>query len=210
MILSGLETDSWKCLKQLGSLHSSQDTVWLWSINSCNLHYKTPVLNSGWAVKGKGEHLCQRTNHAAIAFLWLGGYVFRCYRTLWRALVSRYHKGVAMCFLLLRGTYPPATGEGWGLCSGSHLLFHTRQGKSIPKPLLAVQPTRQLVWSCHSQHPWLQLASQVSWKLLKIKLNCKAWIKNYNLICQISLSNEPIKFLASANSCRAKHCCFPK
>lgn len=87
----------------------------------------------------------------------------------------------------------------------------TQVGEEPPrKTLLVMQPAPQPIWSCHSQHPSLTLPSQVSWKLLEIKLNCKAQIQHFDLICQISLSNEAIKFLAHANSWRAKNHCFPK
>lgn len=97
MISSGLEADSCKCPKQLGSLYSPQNVVWLWSVNTWKWHYKTPSLNSGWAVKEK-ESTCVNSRTIKHSHSFVSGYW-----TVWRTLVSRYHKGIVICFLPLRG-----------------------------------------------------------------------------------------------------------
>lgn len=131
-----------------GFVCSSLNLVWLWSLNSCQWHDKTPSLSSGRAVKGKGERLRHQTNKRATAFL--GS---TCYCT--SPCIQATQKSRSTLFTA-EGSFSregPAAGEGGRLCSGPHLLFRTRWGGTIPKPLLVVLPAARLLWSCRSQQP---------------------------------------------------------
>lgn len=84
----------------LGSLYSLQNMVMVMVSKYLQFTLQNSLSLTQGNLCGKGEHWCQQLKNQAAIFPF-----FRCYCTIWWALASRFHRGIAIGFLLLRSLY---------------------------------------------------------------------------------------------------------